>query len=575
MKLYVLLALCVLQTHAASISAPEKKLDDLSDIDLENVVSEPELVQQTHAVKDIDNSLRSSPVNIPVKVIVENVKLDENSNDYVPDNDDSINLKRAPIDLKNPGPPQRQQHETQNPEHYTDGQKAVFTIKQSIEDTQKIFSSGLKGISDNFKKLFANDEQLSTIQENINKLKITFGDHITKLNDTIQSHIAPEKVSKPEDNFQVVEARLKNLASNFDSGVSKLNEGVELLAIIKEEDEAAAAKAEGDGAPAEAQPSQPSSSTQAPTEEQTNFIYQFLNNFQNGVVGSFTNLQNAVQNYFGQNPQSTSEQPPEGVQADTPQGASSQGGNFVTNLFQGISFPSLPSLPFLGQQNQPQKPVQAPAGVAADEPAPVQTGWRPPNLVEQVQNSWNNIVSGIQQGQAQQQAQPAPPHFSGGPIAQTIQGIVYNWNRPTSPPPAAAAAAIPEKPAQDNSQKKPNEIGSNSVPTSSSAAPKPEEPAKQSGPVQQIVQNNPIVKGIQTAVQRLRNPERPRDEVPAPVAIDSDATKGHGGSHNGDIDSNRIKTVEEEINKIEEKPSTSEEQAADDILPLAEPAKTE
>ncbi|XP_022113222.2 protein piccolo-like [Pieris rapae] len=556
MRLYALLALCV-YARAATISLPDRKIDDLDNVDLDNLVSEPELVDQANTVKDIDNSLRNA---IPVKVIQDVKKIDENSNDYIPEGD-SLDVKRAPIDLNNPGSPQRQEHETQNPESYSDAQKAVFAIKQTIEDTQEVFTLGLKGISENFNKLFANNEKLSTIQQNIVNLKSAFNEQVLKLNNTIKSYIKPDKVEEAESEVKAVETRLRVLESNFESGVHTLSEGVELLAIMKEEDEAARAEADAAGNP------QAASSTQPPVA-QNNPVMQFLYNFQQGMANSIANLNNAVQGVFNPNANQGQGQPQ--------QSSSQPGGNFVGGLFQGIQ------LPFgqQGQQNaQAGQAQQKPPGTSADEPA--QTGWRPPNIIQQVQNQWNNLVNG---GQNPQQAQQQP---SQNPIGQAIQGFVSIFSRPngnqnqqstpqSSNQAAGNSAGSVEKPSADVPQ------GVNVVPVD----PVPQQPqpavpiaqpeaaqpvqtaAEQPGPIRQLVQNNPIIKGLQTVATRITQPDRPRESV------DKNAdSKGHGGWGGGAGnagDNPNGSRINEEPEKIEK---NEKEKISEEISP--EPAKTE
>ncbi|XP_045499939.1 20-hydroxyecdysone protein [Colias croceus] len=586
MRLFALLATCVLYAHAATISAPPKKIDDLDDVDLDNVVSEPELINPFNSIKDVDNNLRNS-LGIPVKVIEEPAKkLDENSNDYVPNNDDSINLKRAPIDLRNPGPPQRQEHETQNPEHYSDAQKAIFAIKQTIDDTQNVFTQGLKGISEGFNKLFANNEQLSTIQQNILTLRSTFSEQVSKLNNTIKSYIKPEKEEESAKEINAVQNRLRLLENNFETGVNTLSEGVELLAIIKEEDDAAAAKAEGDAVAATGTTSAPTSTTQAPVGP----VLQFLYNFQQGILGSLSNVNNAVQNYWNQGQNQQNQQPPQNDQAQQAQPTNNQG-SFIGNLFQGIQ------LPFTGQQNQ--QPAQQgqnqekPPGAAADEPA--QTGWRPPNIIQSIQNSWNNLVN-----PNQNQPQADTPN-NPNPIQQAFNNIANVFNRPPNQTPQNAGQAVPPAsgnsvPAAVNTAEKPADQlqGVNAVPPKQESVPaeaaqvqpekvqdqaQPEkvpvqEPTKQTGPIQQLVQNNPIIKGLQTVAQRISNPERPRDTVK-----ENTDGKGHGGwGHDGDnSDGSRIKSVAPEKEIIEEKPveCNKMKETVKEKEISSEPAKTE
>lgn len=530
-----ILALCVLlhQARAASINVPEKKLDDLDNVDLD---TDTDLEQPS--VLDLDNNLRKNAVDIPVKVVEEsNVKLDENSNDYIPSENDNTNIKRLEIDLQNPGLPQRQEHETQNPESYGDKEKAIFAIRQSMDETQNIFNEGLKSVSNSFKTLFAENEDLPAIQQNIQNLRQTFTSQIEKLNTTIRSYL------NPNPNLEVVESGLRNLENNFKSGVDTLTEGVEVLSILREEDEAAREEAVAEQAaspaseaPASQSPAVPAASSPAPNPSQiTQPVLNFIQGFQQGILNAFTNINNAVQNTLSGNSQPSSSQSP-------------VVGPFV-NFWNGITGSNVAQGQTTANQANANGSPAPPAGAQSDvipaPPAPTPAPWSPGALFQQVQNSFQNLIN-PQQNQQQNQPQPASP----GPITQAIQNIVQfirpgqNNAQQTQQP---APAANPNKGSQNAVPEASNVAPANPDPANPAPvnpAPAAAEPVKaqpvqpavsSAGPIQQLVQNNPIIKGIQSAVQRIQNPsaDTPRNEEIKDDQIDNNVeTKGHGGGNN-------------------------------------------
>ncbi|XP_032518384.2 CREB-binding protein-like [Danaus plexippus] len=534
-----ILALCVLlhQARAASINVPEKKLDDLDNVDLD---TDTDLEQPS--VLDLDNNLRKNAVDIPVKVVQEsNVKLDENSNDYIPSENDNTNIKRLEIDLQNPGLPQRQEHETQNPESYGDKEKAIFAIRQSMDETQNIFNEGLKSVSNSFKTLFAENEDLPAIQQNIQNLRQTFTSQIEKLNTTIRSYL------NPNPNLEVVESGLRNLENNFKSGVDTLTEGVEVLSILREEDEAAREEAVAEQAaspaseaPASQSPAVPAASSPAPNPSQiTQPVLNFIQGFQQGILNAFTNINNAVQNTLSGNSQPSSSQSP-------------VVGPFV-NFWNGITGSNVAQGQTTANQANANGSPAPPAGAQSDvipaPPAPTPAPWSPGALFQQVQNSFQNLIN-PQQNQQQNQPQPASP----GPITQAIQNIVQfirpgqNNAQQTQQP---APAANPNKGSQNAVPEASNVAPANPDPANPAPvnpAPAAAEPVKaqpvqpavsSAGPIQQLVQNNPIIKGIQSAVQRIQNPsaDTPRNEEIKDDQIDNNVeTKGHGGGSNQQSD---------------------------------------
>ncbi|XP_047533977.1 uncharacterized protein LOC125068725 [Vanessa atalanta] len=538
------LCVCALHVHAASISS-EKKLDDLDNVDLDNVALEPELIDQV-TVKDVDNNLRKTIVDIPVKIVEEPIVLDENSNDYVPKDDESIIIKRIDIDLANPGPPQRQEHETQNPENYGEKEKAIFGIKKSIEDTEKIFNQGIKELSQNFKNLFGNNEDLPAIKNNLQNLRHTFTDQIVKLNETIIKNLKPDSsqtIKESEKKLKIVETQLQNLQKKFEVGVDTLTEGVEVLTIIREEDETAKTKsiiseerevAKQDtptNANSETQQGA-SSSTQAPTVSSTNApastnpVMVWLNNFQNDVTTAFSNFQTTIQNNWIGNPFFQ--------------------GNQGTN-------PTVQNPPAQGQNTVPAG-AQSDTAVTQATPAP----WGPQAIIQQIQNLINPGQNSQQAAQGQQTTAPAS---NNGPFANTIQSIVQFIQRPNqaqTQPPAnpTPASAGSTNPSSTNSDKT-DASQADAIPVpNQQAQPVPQsapaqQPLGQNGPIQQLVQNNPIIKGIQSAVQRLQgtpNPETPRNEIIENNSEEKVELKGRPGvntSNQGDIDiSGVVKHIE-------------------------------
>nr|XP_026490299.1 uncharacterized protein LOC113396539 [Vanessa tameamea] len=551
MRLYTFiltLCVCALHVRAASISS-EKKLDDLDNVDLDNVALEPELIDQV-TVKDVDNNLRKTIVDIPVKIVEEPTVLDENSNDYVPKDDESIIIKRVDIDLANPGPPQRQEHETQNPENYGEKEKAVFGIKKSIEDTKKIFNQGIQELSHNFKNLFGNNEDLPAIKNNLQNLRHTFTDQIVKLNETIIKNLNPDSsqtIKESEKKLKIVESQLQNLQKKFEVGVDTLTEGVEVLTIIREEDETAKTKsiiseerevAKQDTLTSANPESQQgaTSSTLAPTVSSTNApassnpIMTWLSNFQNDITSAFTNFQTTIQNNW--------------IGIPFFQGA--------PNSNQGTDT-TVQNPPAQGQNTVPAG-AQSDTAVTQATPAP----WGPQAIIQQIQNLINPGQNSQQAAQGQQTTAPAA---NNGPFANTIQSIVQFIQRPNqaqTQPPAnpTPASAGSTNPTSTNSDKT-DASQADAIPVpNQQAQPVPQsapaqQPLGQNGPIQQLVQNNPIIKGIQSAVQRLQgtpNPETPRNEIIKDNSEEKVELKGRPGvntSNQGDIDiSGVVKHIE-------------------------------
>lgn len=489
----LLLALAALHARAATIPAPaqsniEKKLAEAvkevleKDTELQNVSLDQDIIDETNVVKDIDNKLLKQVGGdaIPVKVVVEEVqpslKAGEDKKDCDKlDIDDDADIKRVEIDLKHPGEPQRQEHETQNPEHFENEHVAVATFKKMINDAQNVFNKGFSDVTHGINDLLDDHEPVVSVKDSIDHLHETFKEHMDKLNATIQSYLNPEAVEDKDKQASVkkVESGLKVLEDDFEYGVKSLETGVEVLSILKSDSR-----------------DDTSSTTEKPS---FNPVFGFFQNFQNTIQHGLGNLTSNVQNFFN-NQGDNSTSAVAGAQAD-----------------EGVKPPSRPTV-WQGIQNTVQgflNPGQQQQGAQNDEPAPSGP------FAQVIQNPFvqgviNFIQPKPQQAQTQS-AQPAPPK-----PAQSTDSEGSN-----------AVPATEEKPADEQQQNK----------------DKPEsQPAKpQAGPIQQIIQKNPIVQGITGAVQRIQhninNPEKPREEPAAPVEGAEGSEKGgffpYGGYHHG------------------------------------------
>ncbi|CAH0755490.1 unnamed protein product [Diatraea saccharalis] len=524
---YIVLLLAV-HARAATIQNPtapelQKKLPEEPPKEaspLDNVSSEQELLDSANTIKDVENNLRVKAIDsIPVKVIVENA------------DDDTSDVKRVEVDLEHPGEPQRQEHDTQSPVSYSHEQQIVSTVKQTISDTQSALKQGFQGVTQGLQDWIANNEQLNSIQQNIQGLQQSFTNQINKLNETLQSYlnnqgsaniVQSDNKNKPE--FDNVENNLKSLEDNFKIGVKALSEGVQIFASLRDDEK--------------------------PTPPPNNLFLQYLQLFQQTVSQGFSNVTQAIQSYVGQN---------------NPNNTAANGG-----IFQGLNN---------GIQNIfSQGGSTAAPGAQSDEPVT-----QKPTIWQGIQSSIQNILNpGQNQASPSDQVGQAPSGPS-GPIAQAIQNNpfvqgVVNLIQPNKP---AAQQPQPEKPAAQQPKPEkpaaaapPTPEGSNVVPAASSES-KPDadqqQPAKateqqavpnNNGPIKNIIQNNPIVQGISGAVQRLQssinggNPEKPRDAVVGEQAVKSDDTqgKGHHGASGNTNDSSGVaaKIEPEKVVNIEE-----------------------
>ncbi|XP_041981658.1 protein app1-like [Aricia agestis] len=542
MSRYALLACCLLLgARAAPRAAPRalRAAPALDDIDLD--VVEPDAPPAPPA------PLAPVPDDLQLK------RLDENSNDYIPDPNSEGGQRKVPLDLKNPGPPQRQEHETQNPGHYGGQERALIAIQEKLDRARGIFEEQIRSMSASFDALVHGSDNLPVIHEQVRHLKTSFSSQLDELNDTIQTYVQPcgedlKTSLQPADEPAGIESNLKEVQQNFDNGISMISEGLELISILKEEDEAALKMQAKDDA------GTTSTTTLAPaTVAQTQGFFQnAFNTFSNMMSNSFQNFQNGLSNLAGQvQPAAPAAAPPAaaGVQADAPnapvtQRPIAQGIQNVQNFFSNIlNRPQTPAI--LQQPNQPSNAVGA-----QPAPAPASPPQQQASPVPQAQPT------------AQPQSGPIAQFIQNNPIVQRVTSFLRPQPTPQPVPQATPPVAQPsQQPAQPQAQPltQPSEPQAQPQPPSQPAKAQPaaeaqaaqpqaakpqaaqpqaaqpqaaqqvaQTAAAQPGPIQQIVQNNPIIRGLQAAVQRVQSP-RPQDPS---KPRENDEEKGHGG-HGG------------------------------------------
>lgn len=442
------------------------------------------VLEDASIVKDINNELRVKPEDIPVKVVIEDSRPATNE---VADDDEEI--KRPSIDLHNPGPPQHQEHETQNADHFPDAQEKLLTLRETIVQTQDLLRRGIEGVGNDISYWLSTNEQMNTIQQNIQSLRDTFTLQIQKLNEVTKGLVEPHALKAEDISEQAqiqpkvkkVETSIKILEDNFNNGVRALSEGVNIVAILREEDgNAEVAQPPPPPSPAPAQPEPPGTTSPAGLGV---VLSGYLSNFQNLITNSFHNitesvnssLPESVQNFF--NPTTLAP----GVQADTPEGT-----------------PPRPIWPNFQLPN-------------------VLNNFRPPGQGEQTQN------------------QPAAP----GPLLSFIMSVqnattsfLQNGFRPGASPASDSSAAgsnvVPQKPADE---KQPETPAVTAAASDAAASPAPAAPL---GPIRQILSNSPVVQSLAGTVQRIQssitNPESPREPEKSDLQ-----TKGgfYGGNRPG------------------------------------------
>lgn len=481
---HLLLAAAVLHAAcAASIPDPHSKLiPDLSDVEIKDPFDKeaaPEIADQTNVIKDLENGLRVKPAGIPVEVLVEDSRPAIKTNEVA---DDDEEIKRPAIDLRNPGPPQRQEHETQNADHFSDAQNKLSAVRETIMQTQDLLRQGVKGVGDDISNWLSTNEQMNAIQNNIQALKESFTAQIQKLNEGIQE-LAASQTSKPQvtpeqtlnnSHFNEVETSIKILENNFNNGVRALSEGVNIVNILRAEDESAAAASPGLTTSATVE----AASTASSTADGQNFLTNFIEGFQTSMVASFDRVTNLLGLPIGSNRTTTTLAP--GVLADTPVSAPQNPLVAWANNFQQ----NFPNIFPLGQGQQGQ------------------TG------SNQDQTTRQPVFAQVQQN-----------------VGNAFQSLIGLFNSPPAKPntpDTTETNVVPVKPTGEKQQETP----------AADALPAPAAPA---GPIQQILSNSPVVQGIASTVQRIQssinNPEKPRDTVKK----DDLETKGgfYGGNRPG------------------------------------------
>ncbi|XP_061717851.1 uncharacterized protein LOC133525569 isoform X1 [Cydia pomonella] len=431
--LVLALAALLAPARSASIATPEKKLGDpIKDVlDTEAQKAPEEPIDQANTIKDIDNQLLKKAEPIPVKVVVEDVA------PVVKDSEDTV--KRVEIDLKHPGEPQRQEHETQNPEHYEDDSAPVATIKQMIKDSQEAFNQRFKDVSECIGEWLLDNKPEISLKDSIKDLQETFMENIEKVNSTIQSYWNQDKAdSEKKVEIKKVQTGLKVLEEKFETGVQDLNNGVRNLAVLKEtRDDASTTTAKPPG-------------IQFPG---------FVTNFWTSVTNGFSNVTNQFQNIIGQGSNATGAS---GLQSDETSASTSK-----------------------------------------------------PTVFQAIQNQIQGIFQGRPQG-AQSDEQPAGQT---GPFAQVIQNVplLQNFVNFIQPKPQSNEPSKPTQPAQSTNIEGSNVVPAEPAKPADQQQKKPDEapaPASQ-GPIQQIIQRNPIAQSIAGAVQKIQhtinNPEKPRE----------------------------------------------------------------
>ncbi|CAB3256022.1 unnamed protein product [Arctia plantaginis] len=522
MRLYAFLLFVLSASAARAATIPdnvaiEKKLE----IPQENVEKNQEIassnqgqIDQTIAINDIDNKLRTNPAKIPVEV--------QNVEQALKTRDESEEIIRPAVDLRNPGPPQRQEHETQNPGFYSAEQDFIQTYKKNLNNAQVFLKQEFQGISNGIQNLFGNNKQLQGVQGNIQKLREAFISQIDKLNGTVHSYLQADSsnaVSPDEEqtkaNIQKIETGLNTIKDDFNKRVKTLTEGVEVLSSLRAQNEKEESNQPASGA-------SPSPSNPSPADN----ILSLFTGFQTYVQNGINNFNNTISNLIFPGPfrpgQSGSAAPaagqPAGTQADPPEG-------------QGTTPPGSGG-PFGGLGSGSGPIVQA---------------------MNALQSSFSQIVQNI---------------------SLYIPGLSSSaTNKPTDTTSA-------EKPNNSNQIT----VSQNDQAPSASQATVPEAvPVAQPGPIRQILQNNPISQGVAAAVQRLQNinnPQKPRDgekeKVPEilPVPESEDKKKGHssGSGDNNDISGSRLSENEpsNEIKKDAVPAEEIKEQKTEEVV-----AKTE
>ncbi|KAJ2937456.1 hypothetical protein O0L34_g19163 [Tuta absoluta] len=477
MRLHALiLALAVLGAHAASI--PDKKdiekklaqvvqevLDkDGVPIPADNAASAQEIIEGNAEIKDIENNLRKQPVDIPVKVVVEDVKPVLKSEDKKEDNvvspaNESDEIVREEIDLKNPGPPQRTQHDTQNPETFMDSLKNV------------VFKNSEWKAS----------EQYAQLQKEITTLKESFENKMNELYGNIQEHLN----LKPTPAVAVDE---------------KQEDAIKVRAVVRQD---AGTSPNGESSSTGSGTTGGSTSGSTGSTDSSSGSWgsgPFGGFFQNWATSFQQNLQNlnqTVNNYWVN-------------QTANSNSSNACGSNSAGGVFGGWG----QSNPLAGFGQQSQQPATGQA--QSDEPARPSAG----GIWQTIQQNVQNFIGGGNQPPAGAQADAQQPPQPNRPVIQAFQNVIQQagslFNRPGSEPQSSVPAS--SAPAQE---------GSNVVPAQPDAQkqpePQPSGPIKQMIASNPVAQG--IVGAFQN-IQNTILPTRSREEVKSVPEVSAEASKG-------------------------------------------------
>lgn len=490
---HILVAAAVLL--AACVNAAPAFSSDLQP-ELEDFLGKDATTEAIAVGQNLGNDLRAKPLDIPVEII-------EDSRPAIKTNevaDDDEEIKRPSIDLRNPGPPQRQEHETQNADNFLNVQENLLTVRETIVQTQDLLRKGFQGVSDDISNWLTTNEKVNTIQQNIQSLRDTFTLQIEKLNEAVQGLAAPQPLKtekipesvQTQSGLQTVETSIHILENNFNNGVRALSEGVSIVEILRAEDASTAVT----------ETASTSSTTGSP--DAPFVLSQFMTNLQNSFSQSIRNITEAVSNIPA-----------------------------VSNLQNFLSPTTSPLAP--GGAALADTPV----GTAPNPASNPWPNWQLPNIP--------NIFSG-------QPAQPGSQSQTPGPIQGTIQNVIQNSNnflqsffgRPIAQPPASGSNA--PKPNDEKQPESPSiaVAAAPIVPAAAAsivAAPpadavpavSPPAAAAPAGPIQQILSTNPVVQSIASTVQRIQssinNPEKPRDTEKKEDISTKGGYYGGGGGH--------------------------------------------
>lgn len=421
-------------TIEKKLAIPQENIEKIQEIES----SDPGQIDQSNVINDVDNKLRTNAAEVPVKV--------QNVDQALKTSEESDEIIRPAVDLKNPGPPQRQEHETQNPEFYSAEQDFAQTYKNNINKAHVFLKQGFQGITDGIQNLFENNEQIQGVRISIQKLREDFVSQIDKLNGTVQSYLeagSSDSVSPDDEqtkaNIQVIETGLNAIKDDFNKGVKTLTEGVEVLSAVRAQNE-------------KQEPNQPSTTSPSPTPAGSgNPLMNLISGFQNNVQSGMANLTNTISNFISQGPSifrpgsSSTAAPvdgqPAGTQADSPLG---QGPTLPFGGFGSGTGPLI--LAFQTFQNSFQQFFSNPLqGISIFGNQPSST--TKPSESTATENSSNTTSQSDQVRVTQAPATQVEPVTQPGPIRQILQ------NNPISQGIAATVQRLqninnPEKPRE-------------------------------------------------------------------------------------------------------------------------------